>query len=109
MIENKVVDRINELLEYNRWTPYKLAKESGIPYSSLNNLLKHKNCPTIPTLEKICNGFNITLTDFFNFDAKPLAQPKLSDAELSVIDTFKSLSTKEKEAIIICMNGLSKK
>ena len=109
MIENKVVDRINELLEQNRWTPYKLAKESGIPYSSLNNLLKHKNCPTIPTLEKICVGFNITLSDFFNFDEKNLAQPNLSESELSVIDTFKSLSTKEKEAIIICMNGLSKK
>ena len=109
MIESKVVDRINELLENNRWKPYKLAKESGIPYSSLNNLLKHKNCPTIPTLEKICIGFNITLTDFFNFDAKPLAEPKLSETELSVIDTFKTLSTKEKEAIIICMNGLSKK
>lgn len=109
MIENKVVDRINELLESNRWTPYKLAKESGIPYSSLNNLLKHKNCPTIPTLEKICNGFNITLKDFFDFNSNTPTEPKLSETELSVIDAFKSLSTKEKEAIIICLNGLSKK
>ena len=109
LIENSVVNRINELLEYNHWTPYKLAKESGIPYSSLNNLLNHKNCPTIPTLEKICNGFRITLTEFFNFTENPLKDSKLTETEQSIIDSFKGLSTKEKEAIIICLNALNRK
>lgn len=109
MIENSVVDRINELLEYNHWTAYKLAKASGIPYSSLNNLLKHKNCPTIPTLEKICKGFHITLTEFFDFTENPLKDSRLTDTEQNLIDSFKKLSPKEKEAIIICINGLTRK
>jgi transcriptional regulator with XRE-family HTH domain len=109
LIEHSVVDRINELLEYNHWTPYRLAKESGIPYSSLNNLLKFKNCPTIPTLEKICNGFHITLTEFFNFTENPLIDSRLSETEQHVINAFKNLSSKEKEAILICLNGLCHK
>ena len=108
MIEDAVIQRIQDLLEYNHWTAYKLAKASGIPYSSLNNLLNKKNCPTIPTLEKICKGFQITLKDFFDFDENPLRIPHLSETEQEVIDSFKSLNSKEKEAILICLKGLTK-
>lgn len=109
MIEDTVIERIKDLLIYNHWTAYKLAKESGIPYSSLNNLLNKKNCPTIPTLEKICKGFNITLKEFFDFTENPLIVPQLSDTEQEVINSFKSLSSKEKEAILICLKGLANK
>ena len=108
MIEEIVFNRITELLEYNNWTPYKLAKESGIPYSSLNNLLNKKNCPTIVTLEKICDGFHISLGDFFDFTKSPVKISELNDTEQDMIKAFKSLSAKEKEAILICMNGLRK-
>ena len=108
MIEEIVFNRIKELLEYNNWTPYKLAKESGIPYSSLNNLLNKKNCPTIATLEKICDGFHISLGDFFDFTKSPLKISELTDTEQEMIQSFKSLSAKEKEAITVCINGLCK-
>ena len=35
-----------------------LAKESDIPYSSLNSLFLKNNQPTLSTLEKICKGFH---------------------------------------------------
>ena len=42
MIENEVLSRIEFLLKYRRWSVYKLAQASGLPYSSLNNILIEK-------------------------------------------------------------------
>ena len=41
---------------------YRLAQKSGIAQSSISTLLNRKSVPTIQTLEKICDGFGITLT-----------------------------------------------
>ncbi len=66
--ENYVIKRIEELCENKHWTKYRLAKESGIPHSTIFNMLKRTNTPTISTLIKICNGFGITLSQFFSDD-----------------------------------------
>lgn len=109
LIEDKVIERINELLAYNHWTPYKLAKESNIAYSSLNNLLKKKNCPTVPTLEKICVGFNISMSDFFNYETNPLRSPQFSEDEQTIINDYRTLNTREKELLTVYLNGLCRK
>lgn len=62
---NDVLNRIQTLLNEREWTLYRLAKESGITYSSLSSLFKKDNQPTISTLEKICTGLNISLNEFF--------------------------------------------
>ena len=63
---NDVLNRIQTLLNEREWTLYRLAKESGITYSSLSSLFKKDNQPTISTLEKICIGLNISLNEFFS-------------------------------------------
>ena len=63
---NDVLKRITSLMNHKNWTLYKLAKESDIPYSSLNSMFQKNNQPTISTLEKICKAFNITLSEFFS-------------------------------------------
>lgn len=61
-----VAGRIRELCNARSWTFYRLAKESGITYSTLNTLLNRNNIPSIPTLSRICDGFGITLAQFFS-------------------------------------------
>lgn len=60
-----VVGRIKELCELRSWTYYRLAKEAGIPYSSLSTMLHKTYVPSVPSLMKICEGFGITLAEFF--------------------------------------------
>ena len=57
MKEEFVMERILELCKERGWTKYRLSKETGIPSSTINNLIKRTNTPTIPTLIKICNAF----------------------------------------------------
>ena len=109
MIENAVIERIQELLEFNHWTPYRLAKNSHIPYSSLNNLLNRRTCPSIPTLEKICNGFNISLSEFFEFVENPLRDNRITEIQQDIINSYESLSVKDKGLLIAYLRGLCKK
>lgn len=70
MQENDIIERIKCLCEARSWTFYRLAKESGITYSTLCTMLHKANAPSFPTLIKICNGFGITLAEFFDMEDK---------------------------------------
>ena len=62
-----VKNRILQLLGERNISIHKLATESAVPPSSIKNILygKSKN-PGIVTLKMLCDGFGITLPDFFN-------------------------------------------
>ena len=62
-----VRERIAELCEENHITINKLANISGITQSTLNNIMSGRNnSTTISTIQKICDGLEITVTDFFD-------------------------------------------
>lgn len=109
MVENEVLERIREFLNLNKWSIYKLAKESDIPYSSLNNCFLRNTCPTIPTLEKICAGLSISLSDFFDFKKNPLRDTSLSEDEQNLLSAYRGLSKRDRELLNAYLDGLSKK
>ena len=62
-----VRERIAELCEEKHITINKLANISGITQSTLNNIMSGRNnSTTISTIQKICDGLEITVTDFFD-------------------------------------------
>lgn len=62
-----VRERIAELCEEKHITINKLANISGITQSTLNNIMSGRNnSTTISTIQKICDGLEITITDFFD-------------------------------------------
>ena len=62
-----VKNRILELCEKKRFTIYRLSLESGVSPSTIKNVLygKSKN-PGIVTLKLLCDGFGITVNEFFD-------------------------------------------
>ena len=66
MHESEIIERIHQLCAARNWTIYRLSKESGITYSTLCTMLHKASAPSIPTLMKLCNGFGITLPEFFD-------------------------------------------
>ena len=64
---NAVRNRLLQLLGEHEMSIYKLAMESAVPPSSVKNILYGKSQnPGIVTLKMLCDGFGITLIDFFN-------------------------------------------
>ena len=82
MQEPDVIERIKQLCQARSWSYYRLAKESGITYSTLNTLLRKTYCPAIPTLCRICDGFGITLEQFFSDEEKPFSVSQEQKAHL---------------------------
>ena len=60
-----VLERLRVLLDERGWTEYRLAKECGLSESTIANIFRRNSVPSITTLESICNGFGITLSQFF--------------------------------------------
>ena len=62
-----VKNRILYLCEEKRMTINKLATEYGVAPSTIKNILYGKSQnPEIVTLKMLCDGLNISLTDFFD-------------------------------------------
>lgn len=62
-----VKNRIVELCNKKRWSYNALANFSGIPSSTLKNIISGKSeNPGIVTIKKLCDGLDITLGEFFN-------------------------------------------
>ena len=62
-----VKNRLLLLCEEKRMSIHKLAMESGVAPSTIKNILygKSKN-PGIVTLKMLCDGFGISIVEFFN-------------------------------------------
>ena len=89
MQENEIIERIVSLCESRSWSLYRLAKESGITYSTLCTMIHKSNSPSIPTLIKICNGFGISLTQFFDIENEVA---KLSTSQKKHLEQWEQLS-----------------
>ena len=93
MAEVTVKERIKALCAARGWTCYRLAKESGIPYSTLNTMLNKTGTPSVASLEKICAGFGITMAQFFEAENEIAA---LSREQRKLLDTWKRLSADDR-------------
>lgn len=67
LLNEAVSKRLSELLDERKMTPYQLYIKSGVPKSTISNLL---NC-TYPSMKlrvihEVCQGFGIDLSEFFD-------------------------------------------
>ena len=110
--DNNVLAKIKMLYQQKGWSVYRLAKESGLAYSSLNNMIQRNTQPSIPTLRKICNGLGISLSEFFEDDL-PLTDLKyrlqLSESEFQLVENFRHLKGDDHRLLLAYLQGLGKK
>ena len=103
MQEFDVTGRIKELCNSRSWSYYKLAKESGIPYSTLNTMLHKTNAPSIPTIERICQGLGISLSQFFAIENEIA---KLSEDQHQCLSVWDTLDQNSKTLALAYMQGI---
>ncbi|MEY8236185.1 helix-turn-helix transcriptional regulator [Lachnospiraceae bacterium 66-29] len=104
--EEYITNRIKELCDKRQMSMYALSKKTGISQSSLSNLMKRGSTPTFYTLDKICDGLGITLSQFFS---KDIGKLELSAEQRKVLETWETLTDKEKEAVEIYVRGMKLK
>lgn len=90
--------RIKQLMEMKNISEYRLAKLSGLSQSTISNIFIRNTAPTIPTIEAICNGLGITMSQFFadDNDESPVY---LTSEQHKFFNEWLSLSSEQKSII----------
>ena len=104
--ENYIIARIEKMCKKKGISRYRLAQESGIAQSSISTLLNRKSVPTIQTLEKICEGLDITLAQFFAGDDE---FPDLTAEQKQLLDNWNKMDDHQKELVKAYMQGIVRK
>lgn len=84
------------LLNRNGWSEYRLAKEAKLSESTIANIFRRNAHPSIPTLEAICAGFGISLSQFFSENEMVELTPELKE----FFDSWISLTSEQKQALM---------
>lgn len=87
--------RLRQLLDERGWTEYRLSKNCGLSESTLANIFRRNTVPSIATLEAICKGFGITLSQFFADDDMVELTPELKQ----LFDHWVTLTPEQKSAV----------
>ena len=95
--------KIRALMEERGWTVYRLAKESGVSWSTIRNMFDRNTEPTVPTVEALCKGLGITLEELLlgeGFTA-------LDDEQKDLLSKGSTLTAENKKIMLTLLNKLS--
>lgn len=95
--------RLQQLLHERGWTEYKLSKRCGLSQSTIGNIFRRNTVPSVATLDTICKGFGITLSQFFADDDMVELTPETRD----LFDQWVSLTPCQKAAVLQIMKAMN--
>ena len=98
-----VLERITYYRKLKNWTEYQLAEASGLTQSTISSWYRKNMLPSIPSLEKICNAYGITLSQFFMIETDNISLTTLQKDLLVEISHF---SIEQQKALLVFFKTL---
>lgn len=98
-----VQKRLRNLMTQRNWSAYRLAKQADLSETTISNLFKRGQLPTIYTLERICDAFGITLSQFFAEENEAIT---LNEEQKEILSLWAALSDKNKELLLYLMKHM---
>lgn len=103
-INLNILEKITTLREERHWTEYQLAERSGLTQSTISSWYRKNLLPTIPSLIKICDAFEITLSHFFLEDSSQSVV--LNDRQLQLLESASKLDKEQIDSLIEFLNKI---
>ena len=98
-----ILSVISEYREERGWTEYQLAENSGLPQSTISSWYRKNMVPTIPSLEKICDAFGITLSQLFAEKGEAVA---LTQTQQELLRRWAKLSREQQDIIFALIDNM---
>ena len=98
-------NRLRRLLDERGWTEYRLSKECGLSESTIANIFRRNTLPSISTLEAICTGFVITVSQFFADGDMVEMTPEIKE----LFNSWVTLTAEQKQAVMQIIRTLNSK
>lgn len=99
-----VLTRITALRTGRNWSEYQLAERSGLTQSTISSWYRKNMMPSIPSLERICDAFDITLSQFFLEDDKQAVL--LNEQQIRLINTTNKLTKEQFDSLLLFLDSL---
>lgn len=93
-----VLERITELRTKKHWTEYQLAEQSGLTQSTISSWYRKDILPTLPSLERICNAFGISVSQFFDDHTTEISL--INPQQKYLLDKAAKLNNEQYDALI---------
>ncbi len=91
-----IYEKIEKLRKERDWSRSRLAKEAGIPETTVYNWFNEKHfTPSRDKIEDICAAFGITIASFYS----DIEEGNLTSKETLLLEYFKALSDEKKDAL----------
>ena len=103
---NDVKDILAVITTYREsrgWSEYQLAERSGLPQSTISSWYRKNMVPTIPSLEKICDAFGITLSQLFSEED---ATVSLTASQKQLLEKWSRLTEDQQAAVFTLIDKM---
>ena len=103
---NDVKDILAVITTYREsrgWSEYQLAERSGLPQSTISSWYRKNMVPTIPSLEKICDAFGITLSQLFSEEDAPVS---LTPSQKQLLEKWSRLTEDQQAAVFTLIDKM---
>lgn len=98
-----VLERITQLRMARGWSEYQLAEAADITQSTISSWYRKDMLPSIGSLEKICSGFGITMSEFFDEGGEAIP---LTNEQKQLLGGWERLSPKQRKSLIQFLESL---
>ncbi len=98
-----ILTTITEYRVQRGWTEYQLAERSGLPQSTISSWYRKNMVPTVPSLEKICTAFGITLSQLFAEGNSPVV---LTESQKKLLESWARLSEDQQTVVFALIDKM---
>ena len=101
-----VLSAITEYRLERGWSEYQLAERSGLPQSTISSWYRKDIVPTVPSLEKICDAFGITLSQLFATNGDPVT---LTARQKELLELWDRLDEEQQKIVFQLIDNMNSK
>ncbi len=94
-----ILDKIRQERIKRNWTDYMLAKNSGFTQSTISSWYRKNLQPSVASIEKVCAGLGITLSEFFD-DQTSSPEKGRTPEEVQLCNCYRRLNKDQREAVL---------
>ena len=89
--------------EERGWSEYQLAERSGLPQSTISSWYRRRMVPSLPSLEKICAAFGITLSQLFAGEGEAVT---LTESQRQLLERWSRLTPEQQAAVFALLDRM---
>ena len=102
-----ILNTITAFREARNWSIYDLAAHAEMKPTTISTWYNTNAIPTLPSLVKICNAFQITLSEFFaKVEEREMGTIAVTPQQTLVLEKWAALRPDQQEAMLQLLSTL---